>query len=241
MTAERRYDEKETASIIERASLDDEEGEPTGETGKGSLVPGSSSDGLTLVQLQEIGAELGIPAERIERAARLVENRRSAPPVKTFLGAARSVARIVPIPRPMDEDEWSRLVVMLRETFGAEGRIRVHGNLRSWNNGNLQAHVEPDGEGYRVRLQTVRGDVVPRAALGVMAMIASAVIALSAGVGDGAEVPIAAAIMALAGLAQVGYARALLPGWAAERAAQMEALSARIPRLLKDPGSGPAD
>jgi len=48
--------------------------------------------------------------------------------------------------------------------------------------------------------------------------------------GDG----VVAAAMALVGLGQLGYIRALLPRWAAERASQMEALAERIPRLLDE-------
>jgi hypothetical protein len=226
MSDERQYDEAEVAEILEQATSIEAR----------APVPAPAATGLTLAQLQEIGAEVGIPPERIAEAARAVTSRIPAPAPLTFLGAPRSVSRIVPIARALDDDEWTRLVVELRETFGAEGRIRVHGPLRSWSNGNLQVHVEPDGDRYRVRMQTLKGDAYPRATLGAVTMGASAVMFLvnsTGGLRPGGVV--VAAVMGLAGLAQLGYLRALLlPRWAAERAGQMEALAERIPRLLDE-------
>ena len=226
MSQERRYDEQEVAEILERATALKRTGRP---------VHSPASTGLTLAQLQEIGAEVGIPAERIAEATRAVASRIPSPQVRTFLGAPRSVSRTVSILRPLDDAEWTRLVVDLRETFGAEGHIRVHGPLRSWSNGNLQVHVEPDGDRYRVRMQTLKGDTLPRATMGgVIAGMGGFLLFLSAS-GSGVPpvgVPIMTAVMALGGLGQVVYARARLPGWASERAAQMEALAERITRLV---------
>ncbi len=225
MSQERRYDEQEVAEILERATALEATGAP---------VRSPASTGLTLAQLQEIGAEVGIPAERIAEATRAVANRMPSPEVRTFLGEPRSVSRTVSIPRALDDAEWTRLVVDLRETFGAEGQIRVHGPLRSWSNGNLRVHVEPDGDRYRVRMQTLKGDTLPRAAMGGVIAGTGGFLFLSASGGGLPPVGVAvmAAVMALGGLSQVIYARARLPGWAAERAAQMEALAERITRLV---------
>jgi hypothetical protein len=225
MSDERRYDEAEVAEILARATSLEAPRAP---------APHSTSTGLTLAQLQDIGAEVGIPPQVIADAARAIGNRLPAPAPRTFLGTPRSVARIVPIPRAMTDDEWTRLVVLLRETFGAEGRIRVHGPLRSWSNGNLQVHVEPDGDRYRVRMQTLRGDALPRAAVGAAAVGGSGVMLLVnalSGLRPGGV--LAAVAMGLVGLGQLVYIRTLLPRWASERAAQMDHLAERIARLVE--------
>jgi hypothetical protein len=228
MSEERRYDEQETAEILERSAAAES---PT------ARRPARTATGLTLPQLQEIGSEVGIDPERIAEAARAVESRAGAGPPKTFLGAPRSVTRSVSIPRALTDEEWTRLVVDLRETFGAMGQVSQHGPLRSWNVGNLQVHVEPDGDGYRVRMRTLKGNVGP--ALGTsLALLAIAGFSLVGAV-TGAGGPdlsnlVFGAVLGTAGLAQLGYIRAMLPRWARERTAQMEALAERIPHLLKD-------
>ena len=224
MGDERRYDEQEIAEILERATANET-----------VLTRAGAGNGLTLSQLQEIGSEVGIAPTRIAEAARAVASRDVAGRPRTFLGTPRSVLRIVPIERALDDEEWTRLVVDLRETFDAQGQIQMHGPLRSWTNGNLEVHVEPDGDRYRVRMRTLKGSAATLAWVGgifiFMAMIFLATI-LHDGF-DWAAVAIAAAF-GVAGVGQLGYVRATLPHWAEERAAQMEALAERIPLLLKE-------
>ncbi len=226
MDNERRYDEQEVAEILERATARET-----------SLAPASSAagSGLTLSQLQEIGSEVGIAPARIAEAARAVRDRDAAVRPRTFLGAPRSVSRIVPINRPLDDDEWTRLVVDLRETFDAVGNVKAHGPLRSWTNGNLQVHVEPDGDRYRVRMRTLKGDTAPRAAMGAVFTFMATLFLLLTVLGEASSAGfVMAGVFGLVGLGQLGYTRAMLPRWAEERAAQMEGLAERIPLLLKE-------
>jgi hypothetical protein len=142
----RRYSEDEVQEILRLATASDQ-----------ALPPSAAQRGLTLAQLQEIGTEVGIPATQVAEAARAIARRPVVLPARTVLGQPRTVSRIVPIPRALTDEEWTRVVVDLRETFGARGVIESHGGLRSWTNGNLQVHVEPDAEGYRVRMWTLKG------------------------------------------------------------------------------------
>ena len=226
MSDDRRYDEQEIAEILERAT-----------TSEATLPsePATVREGLTLAQLQEIGSEVGIAPASIADAARAISGRELAAATKTFLGTPRSVSRIVPIDRALNDDEWTRLVVDLRETFDAFGKVKIQGPLRSWTNGNLQVLVEPDGDRYRVRMRTHKGNVTPLAAMSV-AFICLAVISLLQTLVDeaGFRGLLLAAMFGVAGVGQLGYIRATLPGWAIERAAQMEGLAERIPLLLKD-------
>lgn len=224
MSEDRRFDEPEIAEILEKATAD--------EPGRGA-APRPGARGLTLSQLQEIGAEVGIAPARIAEAARAVSSREASGVPRRFFGAPASVKRVVPIARALDEDEWARLVADVRETFGATGRVSVHGSLRSWRNGNLQVHVEPHGDAYRVRMQTVKSAATRSSPGGAFVLVGAVLMLLSAvGVAD-AEVLAPAVAFAAAGVGQLAWVRATLPGWAAERAAQMEGLAERIPRLLK--------
>ena len=226
MSDARRYDEAEIAEILELAT-----------TNEGAVQPGSrgSGEGLTLAQIQEIGSEVGIAPARIADAAQAMSNRNLVGPTRTFLGAPSSVSRIVPIERPLTDDEWTRLVVDLRETFDAVGKVSTAGNLRTWSNGNLQVHVEPDGDRYRVRMRTHKGNVAPIMAT-TAAFMALALLMLFDGLGGGAtfRAILPALMFGGAGLGMAAVTRGTLPGWALERATQMEGLADRIPLLLKE-------
>jgi hypothetical protein len=225
--SERRYDDDEVAEILARATQ-----APTGAEGP---APGSavSRDGLTLSDLEEIGAEVGIPPARIAEAAYGLDHRVEAPAPQTFLGAPRSVSRIVPIAGPLDDAQWDRLVAEVRGTFRATGKVTVHGALRSWTNGNLQVHVEPGDDGWRVRMRTLKGNAMPVVSAGGFFALFGALILVLSMVGGVAarEVVLGLAFIA-GGIGQLAYVRASLPRWAGERAEQMDRIAARIPHLL---------
>ncbi len=224
--AQRRYDDDEVAEILARATEGQEVRPAEAERAR---------EGLTLEQLQEIGSEVGIAPARIAEAASILERRANAPAPRTFLGAPRSVARSVPLPRSLTREEWEGLVAELRSTFGAVGKVTAHGSLRTWNNGNLQAHVEPDGRGgWRLRMQTLKGDASAFGGTGgVFTLVGLLLLVLGMmGRGDAGGLVIGLVFM-LVGLGQLGYVRLSLPGWAEERAAQMEAIADRLPGLLE--------
>ncbi|NNM06470.1 MAG: hypothetical protein HKO65_15360 [Gemmatimonadetes bacterium] len=226
MSDPRRYDENEIAEILERATTSEGAVQPTAK---------GSGEGLTLEEIQEIGSEVGIAPARIADAAQAMASRSLVGTTTTFLGAPRSVSRIVPIDRPLNDDEWTRLVVDLRETFDAVGKVTSEGNLRTWRNGNLHVYVEPDGDRYRVRMRTHKGNVTPRMVVSA-AFIFLALFMLVDALGEGATIRalFPALMFGGAGLGTLVFTRATLPGWALERADQMEGLAERIPLLLKE-------
>lgn len=230
MNSPRRYDEEEVAEILRIAAEADE--------AVASRSAGAA--GLTLADIQEIGGEVGIAPARIEQAAGSLERYSAhASPTNTgqparFLGAPRSVSRVVPLDRPLEDEEWMRLVVILRETFGARGNLETVGPLRTWYNGNLQVHVEPADDGYRLRMSTFKGNVTEAATMGfvflVMAVFMGLLIVWQKGIGPGLGL---AALFGSLGLGALGTTRLALPRWAAERARQMDEIAERIPDLLR--------
>ena len=223
MSDSRRYSEQEIAEILRRATEAEE-----------VAPPSAAGAGLTLAQIQEVGGEVGIAAARIERAARSFDLPVASPPAR-FLGAARSVTRMVPLDRPLSDDEWMRLVVILRETFGAKGTVEAIGPLRTWYNGNLQVHVEPWEGGHRIRMSTFKGNVTELTIMGsmflLMALFTGLLIYFKKGVDVGL---IMSAMFGALGLGVIGSTRLALPAWADRRAIQMEEIAERIPRLLDD-------
>lgn len=218
---ERRYDEDEVTEILELATSRERSSPPPSASVKG---------GLTLGELQEIGTEVGIPASDIADAARALTVRSETGVSRRVLGVPLGVSRTVSIGRPLTDAEWERLVVDLRVTFEAEGRVRTHGALRSWSNGNLQVHVEPDGDRYRVRMRTFKGNAGPMAIVGAFFLLVPVLILILNGTAP-ADL-IRAAVFGLAGLGQFGFLGVSLTKWARERSAQMEGLAERIPLLL---------
>jgi hypothetical protein len=219
--AERRYDEDETRAIFDSASKVPSLREPGG-------AP-SADRGFTLAELQEIGVEAGLDPGRIAEAARALEARTPAPaPVRRLAGLPVEVARTVVLPGDFDEDDWNRLVVDLRETFGARGRIRAQGAFREWSNGNLQALVEPTDDGHRLRLRTVKGSAYRAFRLGgfgiFFALVLLVAFLLEGRIGDAW---LGAAFLGIFGLGSVGLTALQLPGWSRTRARQMEEVASR--------------
>src|SRR5215470_12135652 len=164
---ERRFNEAEVSAIFERATE-----APLVE--QSQATPG---EGMSLTELQAIGREVGISPERIAAAAQLVDRAPSAAPRRIF-GLPMGVERTIELNRRLSDEEWERLVVLLRETFHARGRIASHGSLRQWTNGNLQALLETTPTGQRVRLRTFKSSGPPRMAAG-LAMLGVSVTGLT--------------------------------------------------------------
>ena len=159
MADERRYQEDEVAEIFEAASA------PAISRGGAS-----STEGLTLAELQAIGKEVGIAPERIAEAASSLARPQPPLPRRTELGMPMSAGLVVDLPRALTDREWALVVSDLRETFGARGKEVSSGEMRQWSNSNLHAFVEPTRTGYRLRLGTLKGDGVALNRMGGFAM-----------------------------------------------------------------------
>lgn len=227
MSEERRYSEHEVAEILDRATAPERD--------VSSLA---GPKGLTIEQIKEIGSEAGISPTRIAQAALVVAN----PPIPRkegpqLLGAARTVERVVHLERAMSDEEWSRLVSDLRQTFDAEGQLESHGTLRSWRNGHLQVHLEPGGDGYRIRMLTKHGNSEGAIGFGILFFLLAlgmVFLTTTSKVTGNEDVVfgIIAAVLGASGVGLVGAMRLALPKWSALREAQFDALAHRIPLML---------
>lgn len=224
MTGERRYQQDEVSEIFEAAATDRR-------SRTGALT---SAEGFTLAELQSIGSEVGLSAARIAEAAASLELRRRALPVRTSFGMPISVGRTLDLPRAPTDHEWAMLVADLRETFHAQGRDGSRGNVRAWSNGNLHADIEPTEAGYRLRMGTVKGNVVATNQLGaagiVMGVLLFLVLLLTGNLADDLIGPLLFAAM---GATTLGYNALRLPRWAEEREEQMAHIAARAQMLIR--------
>lgn len=240
MSHDRRYDEAETAFILERASVDPL-AEPAGPS-QVSARAEAAPRGLSLQQLQTIASEAGISPEAIERAAAAVRRGDLVPTQRTtYAGLPVGVSRTIDFAQPVSDETWDRLVVLLRETFAARGRVSQHGTLREWNNGNLIALLEPTPRGHRLRLSTRKGNAGAMVGLGSLSLVASAATSIPLLLASASVAPAAwwtPAMFGVMGVASVVSALITLPRWARTRAVQMESLAERATRIVEESEPG---
>ena len=219
MTDERRFTEEEVAEILRNAAELEHSGK--------SLSAGST--GLTLTELTEIAREAGISSEAMRRAV----SRLDAPERQTrrIIGLPIGVGRTVELGRTISDDEWDRIVVMLREKFDARGVIRREGNFRSWSNGNLQVLLEPGVSGQRLRMKTFNQSAQTWMLTGVAMggiMLLMALSALIKGTLGSPAFIASLTMMASMGAGLFGLGAFRLPGWARTRQRQMDEIAETV-------------
>jgi len=223
MSQERKYSDEEVREILARATAETEEGAP-------ARSSAHESTGLTLRELKEVGAEVGIGAGEIERAAASLESGGMLLPRRRLLGMSVGVGRVVELPRALTDREWEMLVAELRATFEAKGRVESHGDLRTWTNSRLHVSVEPTVTGYRLRQQTVKGNAYTVETLGVAGVLLGLLALLRSASGDATE----AMLLVAVGIAALIANRIRLPLWARTREEQMEHIAQRALELTMD-------
>jgi hypothetical protein len=216
---ERRYSDSEIAAIF-RAAAEGPQLLPQRE------VP--REEGLTLAELQAIGQEVGIAPDAVAHAAQGLDVRRGAQS-RRFLGLPIGVARTVNLNRRLSDEEWERLVVLLREVFNARGVTRSDGSLRQWTNGNLQVLLEPTETGHRLRFGTLHGGASAMIGAGLTALGAAGVVAIVTSInGTLGAAMTGIGFMAVAGLGMITSGALRLPAWARLRGRQMEAIATKV-------------
>jgi hypothetical protein len=226
---ERRYTEEEVAEIFRRAT----------ETAVRGKTQAPTGEGMTLAQLQDIGREVGIAPEQVEYAAVALDHPPQAAR-RTLLGFPIGVSRTVELGRELNDDEWERLVVDLRQTFDAKGNMTREGSLRQWTNGNLHVYLEPGEHGHRLRMRTVNEGGMLAAFMGSFFGAFFLLVGVAVFAKRGPDVGRLAfpGLLALSGAAVAATSLLRLPGWARRRLDQMEQIAAR---LLSARSSEPGD
>lgn len=228
MGTERRYREDEVKEIFDLATSAEDHGPP--------VLPDEDGLGLTLQELQEIGLQVGVEPRQVAAAAMTVDAKKDALPRRTLLGMPISVGRVIQLPRALTDREWELMVVELRETFRARGRVASQGGIREWTNGNLHAFLEPTETGHRLRLGTLKGTAMALNGMGVIGLAVGLISLPFFGL-TGGDV-LTPLMWAGAGGVALASNFLNLPRWAREREEQMAHIAARLDALL---GNMPAD
>lgn len=227
------FSDEEVAKIFDRATAAEAE-LPTLESGTG----------LSLAQLQQIGAEAGIPAARISDAARAVLAGAAPGTAATLLGLPLSVERVIHLSDGLNDEEWGRLVADLRKTFEAQGELEAHGALRSWTCPGVGVHMEPDSEGYRIRMTKTIAGVKSGTTASLALLIFAIFMGMMLTTGNIEEQGIVAIrimvwLFAAGGVGLMAATRSRLPIWEATSEAQLEGLVQRLlptQTPLEEPG-----
>ena len=217
---ERRYTDDEVSAIFERAAKS--------QAGLQRQQAHAPAQGMTLGELQQIGRDVGIPAELVANAAREIDLA-GRPTERKYLGLTVGVGRIVDLPRRLTDDEWERVVADLRETFDARGTVRAEGSTRMWSNGNLQIALEPTATGHRLRMRTVKGDSRGYVSGGLGMIAIGIFITIFKTLSGPVDMSMVAGLWTLTavGLGMVAAGTLRLPSWARLRKKQMEEIAAR--------------
>ncbi len=223
---DRRYSDDEIAEIFKRA------------TESPATMPAAhpTAEGLSLVELQGIGQEVGLAPETIAAAARSLEpvERLATGPTRRLLGFTIGVGETVELDRKLTDDEWDQMVVAARETFGARGQLQHDGAFRQWTNGNLQMLLEPNGQGHRIRFRTYNANARGLILAGLMSAGMGSLMVGAAALGSFANAAgelAGAGILIAIGLGVFTIGAGRLPGWSRLRRQQMQRLAARAESL----------
>lgn len=203
-----------------------------------AAVGGETDRPWTLAEVEQIGREAGLAPQSVAAAALALERQPLAAEGGRYFGLPVAVTRAVPLSRGLSDEDWAHLVAHLRQTFAAEGRVRVAGAHREWRVGNLRVTHEPAGSGALLQLRTRKGDAQAFLQIGVLLLVVALVAAVARLVGgagvsdaDAARRLVVAWSAGLGGVLMLVVGVLRLPAWARARARQFEALAAYARRI----------
>ena len=139
----RRYNEKEVADIIKRAS-ELQQVEATSE----------STTGMSLAELEQVAREAGLDPALVRRAATDLDTRVSDQKPSAFIGAPTNLALERTIDGEIPVDEYETLVLEIQRELGGVGQVSTLGRSLVWTMQGVDRR--------RVSTRTVQVTVTPR-------------------------------------------------------------------------------
>lgn len=115
----RRYTEAEVRMILDRA------------VEVGDVAAPSSRDGMSLEEIKEIGAEVGIEGTSIERAAQSLQARATGPR-SSWSGGAVSLHSELQVAGDLGSVSTNAILSLIRREMGRQGDLSEVGGLLEW-------------------------------------------------------------------------------------------------------------
>jgi hypothetical protein len=223
--SERRYDERELATILRNAA----------EIQSNSEAP-TDPVGLTLAEIQRVAGEVGIEPVHIESAAASLDRNpsgQSEPPRKA---PAREIFERT-CDGDLDDLAWEEVVGELRATLGSTGSASAMGTTREWAGKTdlAAAHLAATTRNSRTRFRLIynqsSGLVVGWFVSSVVAMLATLFIGIALGKAGTAALFVVLAILAAVATTLIGTSM-LLGRWRAKNRRTVTALMSRLQALV---------
>ena len=123
----RRYTEAELRAILAKA------------VEEGGSEPHEGIDGLSLAEIKEIGAEVGIDADTLERAARLVAPGHAGR-WAGFAGAPTAMSVERRVEGELDSVQMTEILSVIRSGMGKPGRVSELKGLLEWRSSGELGH-----------------------------------------------------------------------------------------------------
>ena len=192
--------------------------------------PGSAhGDGLTLAELQAIGAESDIDAGAIQRAAARLDALSLEPAKRRMLGINVGASHAIRLQRPVTDAEFESLVADCRRTFDARGKVSEQPNYREWRNGNLRVWTEqdPHSGAALLSMQSTQGLMRTMIMGGGISLGWALVLAIMSIFESGGDAIAMSVTLAFVGVALMATAAVATRSWSNTREEQMEEIGER--------------
>jgi hypothetical protein len=198
-------------------------------------------EGRSLVEIERIGAEAGISAAAIQRAATLIASGASEPNtvVRRAMGIPTWLSRRIAAGQRVKGSDWKRIVARLRILRDAKGSLRDQDGVREWREQYVRVVVEsgPAGDTLYVTARDKSPLIlaVPGAFLAAAGLL---LVALYLQIESTEKARALWALGVLGGVVTasggglIGYALLSLRSWAHEYGRLLESVAAEVPTLL---------
>jgi len=212
---ERRYSDDEVKRILSNAVESD-----------AALSASTTERGMTLAEIERIGLEAGLTPASVRAAATSLDYVGRAPTDVRMMGMRVGVGQSVMLARPLDDTEWRRLVVLMRDLFQAQGSEHAVPGGHEWRNGNLRVSMESLGDGAVLQMRTRKGGARSLIATGLSLFLGGGVIEGVAQLGHPGVYDAGGALsLVLTGAILAGVGVAQVRGWSAARQTQFQEIA----------------
>ena len=225
----RRYNEKEVADIIKRAS-ELQQLESTTE----------STTGMSLTELEQVAREAGLDPALVRRAAADVDTRVSDEKPSAFLGAPTNLVLERTIDGEIPPDEYETIVLEIQRELGGVGQASTLGRSLVWtiqgvrgrrvSSRTVQLTVTPRNGRTTIRMEESLGQVAGGLFGGLMGGLGGGTSGIAMGIGMGVFHSPAVAAGLIGGMVSASYllARTIFARMVRTRGERMQRLMSRL-------------
>jgi hypothetical protein len=225
----RRYNEKEVADIIKRAS-ELQQMESTAET----------SAGMSLTELEQVAREAGLDPSLVRRAATDLDTRVSDQKPSAFVGAPTRLVLERTIDGEVPVDEFETLVLEMQREIGGVGQASTLGRSLVWTmqgtdrrrvaTRTVQVTVAPRNGRTTIRIEEPLGQLAGGLFGGLMGGLGGGTSGIAMGIGMGVFHSAPIAVGLIGGMVSASYllARTIFGRMSRGRGERMQRLMSRL-------------